>query len=136
MVLDVTLIPPSSIGGSNILLKVEKLTYGIHRNVLIAKFANKDKTKIADVQSSLLDISINGILTSVGDMRTLITATRTWWVAGSVSTSDVTTLAKIQWRDRNAEYMVIDQLSITDMTETDTHEFEYTLELKLDTRKS
>lgn len=135
MALEVILTAPTSIGGS-ISLKVEKLTYGIHRNILIANFANKDVTKIADVQASLLDLSLNGIVTSVSDMQALITAARTWWVEGSTSTSDVTTLGKIQWRSRSAQYMVIEQLSITDFAETDTHEFEYTMDIKIDTRTS
>ena len=136
MTLEVILTPPPIIGGGTISLKVEKLTYGIHRNIVVAKFANKDKTKTMDVQSSLLDISITGILTNVSDMQNLITAVRTWWTEGSTSTSDVTTLAKIQWRDRASQYMVIERLTITDMTETDSHEFEFSLEIKIDTRTS
>ena len=136
MTLKVILCPPTSIGGDCILLKVEKLNYSIHRNVAVANFANQDKLKIIDYQASILEININGIVTSVAEMQKLITAARTWWVAGSTSTSNVTTLAKISWRDRPYQYMVIGQSSITDMAETDDHEFEYSLDIKIDTRTS
>lgn len=123
-------------GGSTITLKAEKLTYGIHRDITVAKFANQDKVKTLDVQASLLDISITGILTSVGDMQALITAARTWWTDGADDTSNVTLLPKVQWRSRSSQYMTITRLSITDLAETDSHEFEFSLELAVDTRTS
>lgn len=141
MGLEIILTPPPDPANDypnwvTIYLKVEKLTYGIHRNIIVTQFANKDETKIGDVQTSLLNISINGILTSVSDIQDLITAARSWWVTGSTSTSDVTTLGTIQWRNRSQQRMVIERLEITDTAETDSHEFEFSLELKLDTRTS
>ena len=121
-------------GASQITLKAEKLTYGIHRDITVAKFANKDKTKTMDVQASLLDISINGILTNTSEVQALITAARTWWTDAADDTSDVTLLAQVQWRSRSAQYMSIGRLEITEMAEMDGHEFEFSLELKLDTR--
>lgn len=137
MALQVVLTEPTYLGGSDtITLKAEKLTYGIHRDITVAKFANKDQTKTMDVQASLLDISITGILTSVGDVQALITAARTWWTGSADDTSDATLLPKVQWRSRSVQYMTIERLSITDLAETDSHEFEYTLELAVDTRTS
>ena len=134
MVLNVTIKSP---GGSSIKLKIEKLTYGIHRNVnLTGKRANKDETKIIDHQGSLRDVSLNGIVTSVSDMQELITATREWWVDASDDSGDVTQMPTIEWRGRSAQYMLIDRLEITDYAETDSHEFEYSMEIKIDTRTS
>lgn len=123
-------------GGSTIYLKAEKLTYGIHRDITVAKFSNQDKTKTMDVQASLLDISINGILTTTSAVTDLITAARTWWTDAADDTSNVTLLPKVQWRSRSSQYMTIERLSITDLAEFDGHEFEFSLELKLDTRTS
>ena len=135
MTLQVNITEPG--GGTPLVLKIEKLTYGIHRNVnTTGRRANKDQTKIMDHQASLLDISLSGILTTITDMEDLINAATSWWVGASDDSSDVTQLPTIQWRGRAAQYMLIDRLEITDISETGNHEFEYTLEIKVDTRTS
>ena len=137
MTLEIILTEPTYLGGSDtIILKIEHITYGIHRDITVAQFANKDKTKLMDVQASLLDVSISGVLTSVSDVQELITATRTWWTDAADDTSDVTRLPKITWRSRDPQYMTIERLEITDVAETDDHEFEYSMEIKVDTRTS
>jgi len=123
-------------GGSTINLKAESLVYGIHREITVAKMSNKDNTKTMDVQASLLDMTITGRLTSTSAVSELINAARTWWLDAADDSSDVTLLPKVQWRTRSAQYMSIERLSITDLAEFDGHEFEFSLELKLDTRTS
>lgn len=136
MTLNIILTPPTAIGGSAISMKIERLTYNINREVISAKFSNKDKVQIMDVQGSLLKYSINGIITSISEMQDLITASRTWWIDSAGDSSDVTRLPKIQWRSRSAQYMTIERLEITDYAESDTHEFEYKMEIVVDTRTS
>ena len=133
MTLEVIMKEPSDLGSGTILLKVERLTYGVHRDILVSPYSKRDVTKTGDVTGSLLNIDITGVFSSVSDMQPMITAARTWWLSVDGS-GDVTKLPSVKWRDRSYQYCEIENLSITDDSDTDAHEFEYTLALALDTR--
>lgn len=135
MTLEVILKEPSDLGSGTISLRVEKLTYGVHRDIIVSPYSKRDVSKTGDVTGSLLNIDINGIFSSVSDMEDVIDASRTWWLSVDGS-GDVTKLPSVKWRDRSYQYCEIENLSIIDDSESDAHEFEYSLGLALDTRTS
>lgn len=133
MALQVILKEPSDLGSGTISLKVEKLTYGIHRDIIVSPYSKRDVSKTGDVTGSLLNIDINGVFTTVAAMQAMITAARTWWLSVDGS-GDVSKLPSVKWRSRSYQYCEIENLSITDDSDSDSHEFEYSLALALDTR--
>ena len=135
MAILVILTEPTYLGGTDTIeLNVERLTYDIDNEIQVTPFVNRDSTMIMDIEESLLSMMIDGKLKTTTDMEALLTATNTWWTDSADDMSDATKLPKITWRGRTPQYMTIKRLEITDLAETDDHDFEFSMELAVDTR--
>ena len=114
-------------------LKVERIDFDVNNDVA-ANAITSDETRVYDVAASTIQMLLTGIVsgdTATADMWELIVCAREWKFA-SISQSDITTNARVKWRDRT-EYMMINRLTFVEVAETDANELEFLLTLALRT---
>jgi hypothetical protein len=134
---EVTLTPPSDLGGNVIHLATETIGYELSAGDLKAiSIADQDESRLIQTNGAIPQIRIKGVFSgtdAVGKMNGLITAALLWWTYTTASQTDFTKYPQITWHSKT-RYMLIGRLSIVDLAEHDGNELTYELNILIDSR--
>ena len=134
---DVSLTPPSVLGGDVIHLATESIGYELSAGDLkVSPTALKDESILLQTTAAVPKLHIKGVFSgtdALGKMNGLLTAAAYWWTYTTASTTDFTKFPQVSWHSKT-RYMLINRLSITDLAETDGNELTYDLEIVIDSR--